>query len=185
MTTRALIDANVIVQGWTIDLLLCMAEDELFAPAWSERILSEACQAICRVRACPAESARKVTQVMCAAFPDATVCGWEAAEKRFELPDPDDRHVAAAALVGDCDTLVTFNTRDFPPSAMAPAGIEVLDPDTFAMRMAQTDADVVRDAVRRAVRGKRQPPRTMDQELAGLRRNGLVRFADWLGSALD
>ncbi len=35
-------------------------------------------------------------------FPDAMVKGWEPLEGGFPLPDPDDRHVLAAAVrVGD------------------------------------------------------------------------------------
>ena len=41
----------------------------------------------------------------------------------LQLPDPDDRHVLAAAIVGRCDVIVTQNIQDFPEAALAPYGI--------------------------------------------------------------
>jgi predicted nucleic acid-binding protein len=37
--------------------------------------------------------------------------------------DPKDRHVLAAAIRGGCESIVTFNTRDFPASSTDPAPI--------------------------------------------------------------
>ena len=40
------------------------------------------------------------------------------------LPDPDDRHVLAASIVGRCDVIVTQNLQDFPEAVIKPYGIE-------------------------------------------------------------
>jgi hypothetical protein len=36
--------------------------------------------------------------------------------------DPKDRHVPVAAIVGGCQVIVTFNTKDFPPESVAGFG---------------------------------------------------------------
>lgn len=60
---------------------------------------------------------RKATQ-MDRAFPDACIEGWERRVGQVVLPDPDDRHVVAVAIEGDCDCIVTYNRRDFPEACL-------------------------------------------------------------------
>ena len=53
--------------------------------------------------------------------------------KPIGSPEPDDRHVVAAAIVGHANAIVTFNTKDFPTAVLVPYGIEVQHPDEFLM----------------------------------------------------
>ena len=62
---------------------------------------------------------------------DCLVAGYEALIPTLELPDPDDRHVLAAAITGRCDAIVSKNLRDFPKAAVNRYGIEVQHPDEF------------------------------------------------------
>ncbi|WP_193044365.1 hypothetical protein [Mycolicibacterium baixiangningiae] len=67
---------------------------------------------------------------MASAFPNATVTGFEHLVPAMST-DPKDRHVAAAAVRGGAALIVTANTRDFPPEALARYDIEVIHPDDF------------------------------------------------------
>ena len=49
------------------------------------------------------------------------------------LPDQNDRHVVAAAILGHADAIVTSNLKHFPADALAPYGIEAQHPDDFIM----------------------------------------------------
>ena len=57
--------------------------------------------------------AHRLVDQISAAFDDAIVVNWESLEGTFGLPDVDDEHVVAAALVGGADVIVTSNRKTF------------------------------------------------------------------------
>lgn len=57
--------------------------------------------------------------------------------------DPKDRHVIAAAVKSDAKLIVTYNAKDFPPSSLAPWGIERQGPSTFLMSLYDLDPGIV------------------------------------------
>lgn len=61
------------------------------------------------------------------------VTGYEPLIEAITLPDPDDRHVLAAAVKAHAEVLVTFNGKDFPAEALAPWGVEAKHPDDFLL----------------------------------------------------
>src|SRR5690349_14525456 len=95
---RVLLDACVLVPVSLADTMLRAAEKGLYRPLWSDRILAEAQDAIAEIR--PGTDATKRFAFMRQAFSDALVTGWERREAGLALPDPDDRHVVAAAIRG-------------------------------------------------------------------------------------
>jgi hypothetical protein len=83
---------------------------------------------------------------MTTAFDDALVENWEPHDGTFNLPDPNDEHVAAAALVGGAGAIVIENLKDFP-IAKIPTPIEVLSPAEFAADTVAVSPDVALRAV--------------------------------------
>lgn len=66
--------------------------------------------------------------------PGCLVTGYQHLIPTLTLPDPEDRHVLAAAITAGCDAIVTFNLRHFPTAASAPHQIAAAHPDTFFSR---------------------------------------------------
>jgi hypothetical protein len=112
--------------------------------------------------------------------PDCLVTGYEPVIARIRLPDPNDRHVVAAALVGRADVIVTYNVADFPDRTMRSLEIEVQHPDAFLTHLVDLHPDTFGAAVKAIRRRLKAPPRTTEQYLDGLRANELVRTAEEL-----
>ena len=107
-----LFDANVLYPAPMRDALMQLAVTDLFKAKWTADIH--------RDRA----ALERTRDLMDRATRDCLVTGYEALVPALTLPDPDDRHVLAAAIVGRCDAIVTQNLKDFPPETLAPFGIE-------------------------------------------------------------
>jgi PIN domain len=80
------------------------------------------------------------------------------------LPDPDDRHVLAAAIKAKANVIVTFNLADFPQSILAGFGIEAQHPDHFI----SGQLDLNPEGVCRAVRNQRAALKNPAQDIAQL-----------------
>ncbi len=81
------------------DVLLSLASAGLFHASWSERIQDEWVRNLLLQRTdLKLEDLRRTCALMSSAIPDCFVTGWEPIEQVITgLPDPDDRHVVAAA----------------------------------------------------------------------------------------
>jgi len=92
----------------------------------------------------------------------------------LKLPDPDDRHVLAAAIVGRCDVIVTQNLQDFSEAALKPYGIETQHPDDFLASHLSLAPGKFCVAVRKIRARLKNPPYSVEDYLATLTRQGLV-----------
>ncbi len=109
------------------------------------------------------------------AVADALVEGFEDLIPSLRLPDDNDRHVLAAAVVSASDAIVTFNLRDFPRAVLDAYQIEALHPDDFISRQTARDLSAALDAVRRCRMRLRNPARSAAEYLDTLERQGLPK----------
>lgn len=178
---RVFVDANVLVSTWATDVLLTLAEQGQFEPYWSSSVLAEADAALLRMGR-PEKWVRKYLDEICKAFyyaeVEVEVNGTDLVG--IELPDPNDRHVVAGAKAAKCTEVVTYNLKDFPEAALAPHGMRAIHPDALLMELAEAGPERVMVAMRQLVATKRHPPRSMAEEIAGLRANMLKRYADFV-----
>jgi hypothetical protein len=134
----ALLDTSVLWPSLQRDVLLSFALEGIYRPVWSSAILAELEyheeRKLLRRGIGPTEAQRRagaLIAAMRAAFDDAEVEGWEPLEGHYGLPDPDDEHVVAAAVVGGAGVIVTSNLKDFPRPSV-PTSLEVQSPAQFA-----------------------------------------------------
>jgi hypothetical protein len=117
------------------------------------------------------------------AIKDCLVTGYEQIIPALELPDPNDRHVLAAAIVGKADVIITRNLKHFPESALEPYSIEAQDPDTFLIHQRGLDEQRFLEIARNTRRRLANPAKTADEYLDGLEKAGLVILASELRKA--
>lgn len=105
---------------------------------------------------------------------DALVTDFEQLIDILELPDPDDRHVLAAAIKGRADRIVTANLKDFPADLLDRWGIEAQHPDEFLTHQFHLSQAVFLQAVKTVRLRLKNPPKSVEDYLDTLRAQGLL-----------
>ena len=91
----------------------------------------------------------------------------------MSLPDPDDRHVVAAAIQTRAEAIITFNLKDFPSEYLAQYNLQAIHPDEFIADQYDLHASAVIEAARNHRGGLKNPPFDSDQYLDFLLNQGL------------
>lgn len=116
-------DASVLYPNTVRDLLIRIAQSGLAQAKWTEQILDEMFAALRRNRPeLEPEKLDRTRSLMASAVRDWRVTGYESLIDPLKLPDPDDRHVLAAAIRARAQVIVTSNLRDFPVEMLRPMG---------------------------------------------------------------
>ncbi len=170
---RLVLDACIIYPTIMREILMDCAQNGLFEPIWSARIIEEWLHAAAKL----GEGGRVVSLAEAAQMADQFPKAQHNVPVRDDLwlPDPDDVHVLAVALEAGADAILTANIKDFPLRALRPFGVGRLHPDAY-LTTESDSSDVVWAAVDRvmkkaeAISGRELPVRPT------LKRAGLPRL---------
>jgi PIN domain len=166
---RGVIDASVLYAEPVRSFLLWVAAEGGFAPLWTPRILEETRSNLLQQDAITAEQWSRLRDAMCEAFPDATIDQAAVDELTPTMPNHEkDRHVLAAAVVGDADVVVTSNLRHFQPTDLEALGKRALSPDELLCEALAADPFSALAAVELQVSVMRKPRPWTQAELLGL-----------------
>lgn len=185
----ATLDTCVLWPSLQRDFLLSLAIEGAYRPTWSSVILAELEyheEAKLLKRGIPedeaADRAANLVAAMRREFADAEVDGWEPLEGTFGLPDADDEHVVAAAVIAGAGAIVTENRKDFPASKIPPT-IQVLSAREFAKNTVALNPSHALAAVQQIASrsGRHGAPLTVQDVLAILReRYGMIEAVDMM-----
>lgn len=165
MAFVAFLDACVLYKAVLRDVLLSLAEEDVYQLRWSPEVLDEMVRNVAdRPGIDPAQAlagANYTRSMMERAFPDATV-GREAYTPLIAAMTnhAKDRHVLAAAIVGRADVLVTINIKDFPASSYLPYNVDVQDPDTFLQHQFGINPELITMILDRLASERERSPMT-------------------------
>lgn len=161
-----LLDTCVLYPVWVRDILLSLAQAELYEPLWSPQIMDELIDNLGKLRP-PPDAARLVGQ-MTQHFPDAMVTGYGHLIPAMTC-HPKDRHVLAAAVHARAQVLVTSNLADFPAASAEPYGIEVLHSDQFCLDLLDLAPEHTIRTIEARAAQYRNPPRTLPEVMEHLK----------------
>lgn len=177
-------DACVLYPAPLRDLLMRLALTDLFRARWTDDIHEEWIRNVLKNNAnLRREQLERTRQLMNDHVRDCLVTGYESYIETIQLPDPNDRHVVAAAIRSGASLIVTFNLKDFPAGTLGALDIEAQHPDEFIAHQFDLNPACVLEAAAKQRRSLRNPPRSVDEYLETLLNQGLVEtvkeFRKW------
>lgn len=181
-----LYDSSVLYPAPLRDLLMHLALTNLFKARWTDTIHDEWMRNVLKNRPdLSRERLERTRQRMDKNVPDALVTRYKELIPSLKLPDPDDRHVLAAAIRAKADTIVTMNLRHFPKASLELYDMKAQHPDDFVMRLVGLNANAVFQAIMVQQQSLTKPAKTMTEFLGTLEQQGLKKVTAWLRNVLQ
>jgi predicted nucleic acid-binding protein len=141
----ALFDACVLAPMPLCDTLLRLAEHPAFyRPLWSDKILEEVGKVLEQKFGYTPQQKERRLAAMRRSFPEAAVI-IPARLDSFDCPDEGDRHVLAAAVKGQANSIITSNIKHFPDSCLEEYGLLCQSPDEFLVNQFHLNPPLVID----------------------------------------
>ncbi len=180
------LDACVLYPPSLRDLFIRLAAALVYQPRWTEEIHAEWMRNVLKDKPqLTRVQLERTRQLIDRINEESLVVGYEARIPALTLPDPDDRHVLAAAITASATVIVTFNLSDFPEAALAPYAIRALHPDTYLTRLFEEVPELFLMAIREHRVALTRPPKTAAAYLETLKANRLIELATQLSEHSD
>ena len=175
-------DACILYPAPIRDLLMVCALNDLLQLKWSDRVLNEWLDNLIKNRPdLSRERLEKTKYQMNKAILDCKVYGYEAIEMQLELPDENDRHVLAAAIITKANFIVTANLKDFPDKYLSKFEIQAIHPDKLFLLLIEINEETFLNSVKECQQKLRKPPQTLDKYIANLNEKcHLVKTASFI-----
>jgi predicted nucleic acid-binding protein len=174
----AVYDACVLYPFHLRNVLVQCAFDGLVEARWTDDIHAEWMRNLAaNSPGTPLKRLEATRDLMKAVLPDADVADYRTFIPNLSLPDPDDRHVLAAAIAGKASLVVTWNLKHFPAAALQPHGVAAISPDDFLVSLHSTYRNVLIGTVKRARQNLRRTEPSAEEFIDALRAQGLTAFS--------
>jgi len=178
MSTIVLFDANVLYPASVRDLLLHLSFTNLFRAKWTDDIHDEWIRNVLKNRPdLKIEQLNRTRQLMNQAVEDCLVTGYEVLIPSLSLPDPDDRHILAAAITANAEIIVSYNLKDFPKVVLEAYGIEAQHPDDFINNLLNLELELVLQAIRMQRANLKNPVIAAEELIASFEQLRLFKTA--------
>lgn len=182
----AVLDACVLYPAPLRDVLMTLAVERAYRARWTAEIQDEWIRNLLEKRKdLDKEKILRTASLMNDAVEDAIIENYQYIIPTLELPDPDDRHVLAAAIVGHADAIVTFNLKDFPDKLVSQHSVEILHPDDFLVAQYDLDQIGILSIIKACRMKLKNPPKSANDYIATLEQQGLPQMCQILRNAIE
>jgi predicted nucleic acid-binding protein len=174
----AIYDACFLYPFHLRNVLVQCAVDGLVEARWTDEIHAEWVRNLAANS--PGTSLKRLQatrDLMKAVLPDADITGYRTLVPGLSLPDPDDRHVLAAAIAGKATLIVTWNLKHFPTTDLWSHGVVAISPDDFLVGLHSSYRNELIASVKRARLNLRKTLPSVDEFINALKAQGLAAFS--------
>jgi predicted nucleic acid-binding protein len=127
------LDASVLFPGFLSNLLIWLAQADLFQVKWSNDIHDEWIRNRHERYGIDVSVLKQCRTTMDEKFPDALVTGYEMKSCSLTGINEKDRHVVAVAIECGANAIVTSNLEDFPADELSKDSILPISQDDFVL----------------------------------------------------
>jgi hypothetical protein len=179
-------DACILYPFHLRNIVVQAAVDGLVDARWTDAIHDEWMRnLLANTPGLSAERLAATKHLMDIALPEATVAGYEKHIQAVTLPDPDGRHVIAAAIEAGASNIVTWNLRDFPVGELKRHGLVRQTPDAFLVSIYERASDMLVDSLANARRNLSQSRVSAAGFIDILREQRLTKLAAQIAKHFD
>lgn len=171
------LDTNAMVPVRARDVLFTFGMHGLFRARVTDDIMDEWERTLVNRIGVAADNVRSQRRLIQTHFGDSFVHGYRPLINALELPDPDDRHVLAAAIKCSAQHIVTNNHKDFPPEVLDEYDITTISADEFlsnTFSLYETSSLSALNSIRKKFGN---PPMNASEFILDLTANGLPKLA--------
>ena len=162
------LDACVLIPGSLRDILLRVAEAEIYRLSLTEDILEEVRRNLVnKNHMMTEEQGKHLLNEIRKNFKTNFVTRHTSIVHSMPINEKD-RHVLAAAVASYSEIIVTQNLKDFPPHLLKPLQVEALSADGFLVHQFSLYDEIMIDIIQQHVYESRRPHLTMQQALENL-----------------
>ena len=174
----AVYDACVLYPFHLRNILIQCAFDGLVEARWTDDIHDEWMRNLAaNTPGLSVERLEATRDRMNAVLPEAAVANHRPLIADLTLPDPDDRHVLAAALAGKASVIVTWNLKDFPAKNLLAHSVTSKSPDDFLTDLHAAFPEALISSVRSARHNLRKTIPSVEAFVDALDQGGLKKFS--------
>ncbi|WCE30830.1 PIN domain-containing protein [Vibrio sp. SCSIO 43137] len=164
-----ILDACVMYPAPLRSYLIYLSCTGLYRARWTKQIHDEWMRNVLKNNPdIDVKKLKRAKQLMDKSVPDCLIEDYESLIAGIELPDMDDRHVVAAAVKGQAESIITFNLKDFPNDMLKAMDLNAIHPDEFLCDMFELNSGACVKAAQMQRRSLRNPPMTVNEYLACL-----------------